>query len=156
MLTATEFELLGKLAEEIRNDLLTLFAGDLDDDNWRFFDEQFSGACAIVSWLLIERAREHGIELFLMGTRNHCWTETAYGTVVDPTFAQFATPGDDTETYIGEHRQLIHEFHGEKREPYCGRALKKELRMWPIEQSPFSELNEPILREYLGRNSLAA
>lgn len=152
MLSVEQIGLLNALAHEVREDLVILY-------DYAFFDEVFCGACAIASWLLREKAREHGIELILAAHSEHCWLETPEGTVVDPTFSQFAWElgensgydvliGTRTEAHDPDTTWVKNDWVRRDRE------AEKFLYRWDPMQSPVSPNNKPILSKYLEKSRI--
>ena len=128
------------LSQEIRKGLVDLY-------DYNFFDEEFCGACAVASWLLVERARACGIRLRLVVGPEHSWCEFEDGTVVDPTYSQYAL---ETPIWIGCRSK----YHTDDDPSYdVGIKFDDEahevLSDWPEEQNPLSAVNAPVLECWL-------
>jgi len=140
-------EQLIELAHEVRAALVEL------DGN---IDENFSGACALAAWLLVERARQRGIELKFVTSFHHAWCELGDGTVVDPTYSQF---DEENDVWIGEATAMH-----KATERYCSdedaedvlrynEAAWEFLAKWPNEQNPLHAQNRPRLEGWLNNVS---
>ena len=146
--------LLKRLANRVRKDLVRLYPPVVWDrknrdlfplliGDYRFFNEDFAGACGVASYMLQLLARRHDIELELTGTDCHFWCQVpALGRVVDATFSQF---DEEVPVYIGKPLEQPHETF----EIAFGGQAKALLRKYPDVQNPFSKYHAPVIQKWL-------
>lgn len=154
---------LRRLALKVRKDLVRLyppvrwdrknrglFSLENGNGDYRFFDEEFTGACGVASYMLQLLARRHDIELQLTGTDYHFWCQlpaqrhdSGFGRVVDATFSQF---DEEVPVYIGKPLEEPHETF---EEIAFGGDAKTLLRKYPDVQNPFSKYHAPVIQKWL-------
>lgn len=144
-----DLELLRYYAEEIRKDLLDLYPPVwsehvvdlmwLENDQFRFFDEEFSGACAVSSYMLWVAARKSGIPLNLVGCEYHYWCELG-STVVDVTYSQF---DQEIPIYIGPKREAHSDGF------IVNDMVREDLEPWPKSQNPFSTYHKEKIEKWV-------
>jgi len=159
------------LAFKVREDLLDLYPptytrgkhGDmfrLISGKWRFFDEDYTGACGVASYMLLLLARKKGISLDLVGHAHHVWCQMQTDRlVVDPTYGQFND--DSLPVYLGEPKAKAHEppcgqLRARKARDgflegiYVGDEAKVLVKKFPDTQNPFSKYHAPVIQKWLG------
>jgi len=148
-------ETLRHLAIRVRKDLIRLYPPvrwdrknrnlfSLLDGNYRFFDDDFTGACGVASYMLQLLARRYDVELELTGTDHHFWCHVpSLGRVVDATFSQF---DEEVPVYIGKPLEEPHETF---EEIAFGGEAKTLLRKYPDVQNPFSKYHAPVIQKWL-------
>lgn len=154
---ACERDLLKTLAEKVRQDMLEVYPVvwsrqdwnlfDLEGGGFRFFDDDFTGGCAVASYMLQLLARRHGMELVLAAHTNHVWCRTCTDTVhvVDPTFSQFSEKKPILVSHVPTHHHEPPDDDG----VLLGEAAKTKIQMYPIVQNPFSRYHAPRIQKWL-------
>ena len=172
-----ELNLLKDLGGQIRQDLIALYppeakkldeAGTLfvlfgppvlnsyDYGNYRFFSEDFCGACSVASYMLKRAAKTlHKIRLNLVTGGCHTWCETRDGTVIDITYSQFDS---EFPIWIGERREE-HNYNDNFDEYDCDYVSKAEIvfnseaeaaiSRWIYTQNPFSGYHLDTIQDWL-------
>lgn len=158
------------LAFKVREDLLGLYPATytrgkyghmfkLTAGGWRFFDEDFTGACGVASYMLLLLARREGIALDLSGHAYHIWCQTLDENrlVVDPTFGQFND--NNCPVYLGVGNKKAHTPPGGQYKArtggyieglYAGDKARVLIKKYPDTQNPFSKYHSPVIQKWLG------
>jgi hypothetical protein len=153
----TEYKIVS-LAKKVREDLVDIYRGQphtnnyqdmylLDSGFWRFFDEDFGGACGVASYMLSLAARKDNIPLILTGHARHCFCKTPDGTIVDPTYSQYS-PREPI--YVG--RAKSYHMATDDYPIVEGTRVKDLLKRYPKIQNPFSDYHRKPIQRWL--NSL--
>lgn len=125
----------------------------LPTGRWRFFDEDFSGACGVAAYMLQQLAKKHNLDLTLAGHEYHFFCQNSQGLIVDPTFSQF-NPG--YPVYIGPgtkyHEPMKVSRHSPRRTFKQGIEARELLKEYPDCQNPFSSYHKKTIQAWL--NSL--
>ena len=157
--------LLRSLGLQVRSILPQLYPGSyhrtkwsdmqqLDDGTYRFFDEDFCGACGVAAYMLVLLARRKSVDLDLTGHANHFWCQ--HGPyVVDPTYSQY---NHRIPVYVG----LPTEYHIPRQDEiwsrdgkmcisgvYQGPGAKTLAKKFPTVQNPFGKYHTPVIQKWL-------
>lgn len=175
----TQLQQVKALAKQVRADLLEMYPPSRSMTNsfmmsvgngwFRFFDEDFCGACAVASYMLYEAARLRGIQLEYVGVMDHFWCELN-GKVIDPTYSQFDS---DKPIYIGKpkgyHKPVMMDFPDKilrrkkgrlevqgtvsKEGVYKGDLALWAVRMFPDIQNPLSKYHRPKIKKWVEKHT---
>jgi len=140
------------MCEKVRADLVEIYTGNpfpvkgmenslmlLNNGRWRFFDEQFGGACGVGAYMLTILARRHNQTLVLAGHQAHFWCQTPEGTIVDPTYEQF---DPRRPIHVGAPLKWHHGSEVDTR-------AKEILKRYPETQNPFSRYHRRTLERWM-------
>lgn len=149
------------MCHKVRQDLVDYYTGLpypkrahelhlLQNGRWRFFDEEFAGACGVAAYMLTILARQKKMPIVLAGHESHffCY-DTNTGNIIDPTFEQFDSRNP---VWVGKPRRW-HNYSFKDNEGFAkGEAAKMILVKFPPPQNPFSSYHRRTLERWMNAN----
>lgn len=146
-----------KMANKIREDLIEMYPPislsekkkekyyfRLNNGLYRFFDENYCGACGVASYMMTLLAKQQNINLELVGHNFHIWCKWNKF-VVDITFGQF---DNRKPIYIGKDNCYPYNFV-EQHEIVSNLEVRYLLRRYPRVQNPFSNYHNKKIQNWI-------